>query len=278
MDNKEFKHLLDQYRDLLRSAVLSRYDLGRSPAGFDWLSDLYVRGTLGCAEATSGLLRRGSKVLDFGCGMGLMSLVLDQLGHEVTGIDIDVGGSTCGATEAGPEWGSRLVELENPHLIAECWKALSETYGISFLTFDGRKVPFEDGSFDAVVMHAVLEHVPPENLPVVLGEIYRVIDDDGHLFVFRTPRKDSYLEPLSKFMGCATHEKLYEEPEIENLVSRAGFSVVRRDVTDMLPAFPPFGLSLYNKLAPIMWRLDRLLLATPLRGYAHHMALVFQKY
>lgn len=278
MNEKDFGHLRNQYRDLLQSTVLSRYDLGRFPPGFDWLSDLYVRGTLSCTEEADCLLRRGSKVLDFGCGMGLVYVLLNRLGHEVIGIDIDVGGSGRGARADGQEWGSRQAELENPRLISECWEALSATYGILYLLFDGRQVPFEDGSFDAVIMHAVLEHVPPENLPAVLDEIHRVLDDNGYLFVFRTPRKDSYLEQLSRHLGYAAHEKLYSEPEVENLISGSGFSLVRSGVTDMLPAFPPVGLSLYNKMAPLTSRLDRLLLATPLRRYAHHMALAFEKH
>lgn len=95
--------------------------------------------------------------------------------------------------------------------------------------------------------------------------------------MFRTPRRDSYLDKLAQILGLATHELIYRESEVETLVSEHGFRLVRREVTDMLPSFPPFGLSFYNFMSPFLIRLDRFLLGTRLGKYANHMALIFRK-
>src|SRR5437870_2305691 len=43
------------------------------------------------------------------------------------------------------------------------------------------RLPFDDGSFDLIVCHHVLEHLAP--LDAVLSEIARVLKPDGRLFV-----------------------------------------------------------------------------------------------
>lgn len=277
MSDREFKRLLGEYRRVLHRSVMRPRGLGDATAGFDWLSDLYARGTWKCAQTADIYLRKGSRVLDLGCGMGLMSVLMRRLEHEVTGIDIDIGGSGEATGVQGHPWGSRRAEIDNPGLIRDCWNALGPLYDVSLVPFNGSNIPFEDGYFDAVIMHAVFEHLLAREIPAMLKEIHRVTAPNGFFFVFRTPREGSYLESLSHRLGLAAHEKLYREEEVESLVSAAGFHLARRNVTDMLPAFPPRGLSLYNKVAALAMRLDRLLLATPLWTSAHHMALVFQR-
>jgi ubiquinone/menaquinone biosynthesis C-methylase UbiE len=71
-------------------------------------------------------LRQGAAVLDVGCGMGRHALVLRDLGYEVTGLDL----SKVLLNEA------RSAEAEGK---------------ISWVNGDMRSLPFEDGSFEAVV-------------------------------------------------------------------------------------------------------------------------------
>ena len=47
--------------------------------------------------------------------------------------------------------------------------------------FDGKKLPFSDGTFDAVVSFEVFEHV--FNLPEILTEINRVTKEKGTLLI-----------------------------------------------------------------------------------------------
>lgn len=65
--------------------------------------------------------------------------------------------------------------------------------------------------------------------------------------------------------------------EIVDAVQERGSRLVEIGVTDMIPAFPPSGLGLYKRLAPLRSVIDRSLLRTPAIKYAHHMSLVFQR-
>lgn len=271
MDNRRFRQVLGEYRRLMRSAV----PVAR---GMDWVSDVYVHGSRCCVEVMEEHLPDGAQVLDFGCGMGLISVLLSDLGYAVTGLDINIGEQSDSTREAmGDVWGSLSAELEHPRLLGDCWDALSDRYGIRFLAFDGSRIPLESGSFDGVVAHGVYEHVNRELLPGVIVEISRVLVRGGRFFIFRTPRKRAYLERLAPGLGLPTHQRFLDEADVEKQVSGHGLRLVQKGFTDMVPSFLPWGLETYNSLSGVMTGLDSLLLRTPLRKYAHHMALVFEK-
>ena len=271
MEDKQFQLAMREYRSLMAGVC-------PTTIGMDWVSDLYVHGTRHCVELADQYLPEKANVLDFGCGMGLITVLLGKLGYHVTGLDIDIGNQPEMLAEAmEAPWGSMEVELEHAQCLTDCWSRLSCRFGNEFLAFDGKHIPLENNSLEGVLAHAVYEHVPHEQLPEMIDEINRVLRINGLFFVFRTPRKDSYLETLSNRLGLSTHELIYNESEVETHVSEHGFRLVGSDVTDMLPSFPPFGLSFYNFLSPCLTRLDRFLLNTRLRKYAHHMALIFRK-
>lgn len=278
VEDRLFKNTIAAYRDLMRLVLARSGVCGANPPGMDWVSDLYVAGSRRCAEMADEYLDHGSRVLDLGCGMGLISVLLAVIGHDVTGIDIDIGrapgasGTVCEAT-----WGSFEAELEHPSLLSESWRVLGEKYGIAFSPFDGESIPFGEGAFDGVVAHAVYEHVSPSVLPALIDEVARVLAPGGAFFVFRTPRKDSVGEKLARFLGAGAHERLVEEAEVEKTVCAHGFRLEHSEVTDMLPAFPPRGMRAYNRLSPLVVRLDGALLKTRAGRYAHHVAMVFRK-
>ena len=271
MEDRQFQLAIREYRGII-------IGVGPTTIGMDWVSDLYVQGTRYCVELADQYLPREANVLDLGCGMGLVAILLGMMGHHVTGLDIDIGNRPEMLAEAlKAPWGSMVVEIENPRCITDCWSQLSRRFGNEFLPFDGKRIPFENGSLDGVLEHAVYEHIQHEQLPEMLDDVNRVLKSNGLYFILRTPRKSSYLKTLSNKLGLSTHELIYDESEVEALVSKHGFRLVRSDVTDMLPSFPPFCLSFYNFISPCLIRLDRFLLKTWLRKYANHMALIFRK-
>lgn len=103
------------------------------------------------------LLEPGSRVLDAACGWGYGTMLLDERGCDVIGLDID--GRQI--SENRKRWDSDL-----------------------FLTGDVTELPFEDNSFDAVVAFEVIEHCVEESK--ILTSLSRVIKPGG-ILICSTP-------------------------------------------------------------------------------------------
>jgi SAM-dependent methyltransferase len=96
---------------------------------------------------------RAGRVMDLGCGAG-DSVDLFRAAHpDVRWVGVDV--------EESPE-------------VAERVRTDAE-----FVSFDGRRLPFDDASFDLVFCKQVLEHV--EHPRDLVGEAARVLAPGGHL-------------------------------------------------------------------------------------------------
>lgn len=107
------------------------------------------------------MLERGQrKLLDVGCGGGLLAEEFARAGFKVTGID------------PAPE----TIETARAHAAAS---GLSIEYEIG----SGEHLPFPEGSFDNVACCDVLEHVDDVNR--VIGEIARLLKPGG-LFLYDT--------------------------------------------------------------------------------------------
>jgi SAM-dependent methyltransferase len=96
---------------------------------------------------------RGRRVLDFGCGHGMASVVLARRGAVVTGFDLSAG------------------------YVAEARRrACANGVAAAFLQADGERLPFADGAFDAVWGNAVLHHL---DLGAAGRELWRVLRPGG---------------------------------------------------------------------------------------------------
>ncbi len=99
------------------------------------------------------MLRRvtpDSDVLDVGCGGGLFTHALTEVGERVVGIDLDV---------------DRVHQAKSAQ--------------ISLCVGDGTQLPFKDNAFDVVVWNDFMHHLPPDMQLAFLSEAKRILRPGG---------------------------------------------------------------------------------------------------
>ena len=138
--NRQLAHdrLVDQF-----DSLMDDYDVSRR-------TETLVRDFL------AGVELRGALALDGGCGVGGLTVALQQRGARVIAVDI----------------GEQLARQAHRRL--GCEAAVGSLL----------ELPFPDGTFDVVLSSEVIEHTPsPE---AAARELYRVLKPGGHL-VLSTP-------------------------------------------------------------------------------------------
>jgi ubiquinone/menaquinone biosynthesis C-methylase UbiE len=159
----------------------------------------------------------GAKVLDAGCGTGLMTLaLLRALDVPVSITALDLSGSS----------------------IAMAKKAVTESdrgkHNIRFMQGNVLSLPFADASFDLVVTSGVLEYVP---LADGFSELARVVAPGGHLL--NLPIRPSFAGMLLQLMFRL---KIHPPHEVDEH-TRRHFRVVNHY------RFPPLQLIGWTKTA-----------------------------
>jgi ubiquinone/menaquinone biosynthesis C-methylase UbiE len=151
----------------------------------------------------------GARVLDIGCGTGAVSRFLTRYPgvSEVVGVD------------------------PSPVFLARATQLARDYRNISFEKGDARSLPFPDESFDVVVAHTVLCHVPEPTR--VLAEAFRVMRPSGWLAVFdgdypTTTVAIGDVDPLQTCVDEMIHgwvHNLWVVRRLPAIVRSAGFEV-----------------------------------------------------
>ncbi len=135
---------------------------------------------------------RGARILDAGCGTGLLSLALLRVLHfpvNITALDLSATSIAAAKKAVGRSPGRRQdVEFAQGNLL---------------------NLPFADNSFDLVVTSGALEYVP---LREGLNELARVISPEGHLLHLpvRPSPASTFLEILFRFKSHPPNEVLQQ--------------------------------------------------------------------
>jgi ubiquinone/menaquinone biosynthesis C-methylase UbiE len=170
------------------------------------------------AEDCSGFIKPKSKFLDLGCGSGIVSLEFKKkFDLDLIGIDIV---------------DNLAVDME-------------------LKLIDGKTLPFDDGSFDAVLISYVLHHADE---PVrLLKEAKRVVKAGGKVIVFEDLYKGILAKIICKIHG-STYGFLFEhhggkerinfknQKQWEEIFRMLGFKLV-------------YGLRVSSKLHPVEKRM-----------------------
>jgi SAM-dependent methyltransferase len=138
------------------------------------------------------------KALDVGCGVGLTDRYLGSL-FSVVGVDI-----SAGLIEAAAE--------VNP--------------GVQYLEYDGKRLPFENESFDLAFAVCVVHHVPVTRWTAFMSEMARCVCASGLVVVF----EHNPYNPLTRLAvhRCAFDEEvtLLPRSKAATLVRESGLKLV----------------------------------------------------
>lgn len=99
----------------------------------------------------------GGRILDVGCGPGVMAADVTSAGWDFTGVDA------------------------SPRMIRDARRRLSGASAVRFGVADATALPFRSGTFDAVICTGVIDRVPDRTKAVV--EMARVLRPGGSLLV-----------------------------------------------------------------------------------------------
>jgi SAM-dependent methyltransferase len=161
-----------------------------------------------------------------------------------------------------------------------------------FAVSDEPDLPLADGAVSTVTCCDVIEHIPGRSRPRVLGEMHRVLRDDGFLvvtvphkgplgsldpenFKFRFPRihKAIYVRlrgraeyernyggagGFGNFSAGATRHEHFSRSELERLLATAGFVVEEVRYARLVYPFVRIALWLAQNLSGRIWGMSRL--------------------
>jgi ubiquinone/menaquinone biosynthesis C-methylase UbiE len=187
-------------------------------AGWSERADVYDRLTARITLALAGPLLdaagvgAGTRVLDLGCGTGVVCGLAAERGALATGVDVA------------------------PGMLAEARRRHPE---LSFVEADAVALPFEAGSFDACVGGFVLNHLPAPEAAV--DELARVLAPGGSLALslWEPPGRNRWLGIISEALeesGVPTPADIAAGPdpyrfadpaEMHGLLRRAGLRETR---------------------------------------------------
>lgn len=165
----------------------------------------------------------------------------EQMFTDKTVLDIGCGGGgkTCYYATFRPK---KIIGIDIVPHYAEEGNAFAREKGLSdiaeFMTGDASRMPFEDATFDTIIMNDAMEHVDqPEK---TLAECFRVLKPGGHLYINFPPYFHPYGAHLSDAIGIPWVHSLFSEQAMikayKDLVAplpdgqeRIGFRISKHD-------------------------------------------------
>jgi 2-polyprenyl-3-methyl-5-hydroxy-6-metoxy-1,4-benzoquinol methylase len=200
-----------------------------------------------------------AKVLDVGCGNGVISRHLGRLGFQVTGIDVS----------------ERTIEKA---------RSIDPLPNVQFITKSAEALVAEGTRYDAVICSEVLEHL--DNPGALLEVLYATLSDKGRLIVTvpngKGPRESLVTRPVlrmrarngwlwktvvgaKRLLGYSgttvqsaadnlDHVQFFSRRDLERLSAEHRFTITRFGSANFVEDVFPF--SFFAKRLPILQKMD----------------------
>lgn len=152
---------------------------------------------------------QGLAVLDLGCGLGAYHPGLENVFGELHGVDVS----------------AKSVEL-----------AAQKHPFVSYASFDGTRLPYEDGRFDLVFAICVMHHVPPAQWEGFVAEMKRVLKPSGLALIFEHNPYNPATQYIVRSCPIDKDAVLLTPGKLRRLFGDAGFRNIR---TRTILSVPP---------------------------------------
>jgi SAM-dependent methyltransferase len=154
------------------------------------------------------------KILDVGCGTGLLAQELGKEGFDIYGLDIS----------------QEMLKLAAPRLSG---KIVCATAG---------KIPFPSENFDGVICVATMHHIHSV-FRDALREMARVLKTGGRLLIWdHNPINPYWLFLMNRVPQDVGSERLFPAGVIIKEMEECGIEIIRCDRTGFVPDFAPLWL------------------------------------
>ena len=176
-------------------------------------------------EDTDSVPLKGIKILDIGCGGGLLSEPMCRLGADVTGIDAS----------------SKNIEIAKIH-------AEKNNLKIKYICTSPEKI--KDTQYDVILNMEIIEHV--ENVDLFLKSSVSLLNKKSLMFVATLNKTlKSYLfaiigaEYVLRWLPIGTHEweKFVKPRDLEDMLTNHGMKLIKTDGVKFNPILDKWSLS-----------------------------------
>jgi ubiquinone/menaquinone biosynthesis C-methylase UbiE len=148
-------------------------------------------------------LRAGEKILDAGCGFGILSqAVARKIAQE------GIAGVKQHAFDLSADMLDRFRKRND--------------FAVDLRRLDVRTLPYRDGYFDKILSAAMLEYVP--EVEEALASLRRALRPGGHMYIFmsrRTALNDFLFKPFG-------HPRCYTPQKLGSVLRGVGFSRIEQ--------------------------------------------------
>jgi SAM-dependent methyltransferase len=202
--------------------------------GLDYAEDNFRNENAAHLKIDKQLIRKsfdltGKKILDFGCGMGGMTLwYASNWNCDVLGLDID-----------------------RHHI--EIAKQIQEKFGVKNIRFEKRNIlehPIDE-KFDYVFLNDVAEHIPYAILTAIFKHLRTVLKPDGKIFVTYPPWHSPYASHVYHVVGIPWCQYLPEKTLLR-LIAKNNRPIVGEEESDLIEAYKGLNHLTHDRLMKVI--------------------------